>query len=207
MGNNPSYFKGEQRLVDSVSWEDAQAFLQKLSQAYPQLALRLPTEAEWECACRAGTNTAFAFGSKAELNLGRVNYSGEWNNHNLKGATQPVKTYPPNTWGLYEMHGNVWEWCEDWYASDYGAEPQTDPRGAGSGEQRVVRGGSWFSGGRYCRSADRDRHAPDNWYSYLGFRFALGHLSSGIGQEQAGSLSGQARHGVAPARAGGQTAG
>ncbi|MFZ1341767.1 formylglycine-generating enzyme family protein [Thiothrix eikelboomii] len=207
MGKNPSHFQGEQLPVEQVSWEDAQAFIQALSQAFPALIIRLPTEAEWACACRAGTTTAFAFGGKAELNLERVNYSGAWDKSNAKGATKPVKTYPPNAWGLYEMHGNVWEWCSDWYAGDYGAEPQTDPRGAGSGKHRVLRGGSWIDYGRYCRSAYRVRDTPDFRDYDFGFRFALGHLSSGTGQEQAGSLNGQARYGVAPARAGGQTAG
>ena len=185
MGENPSHFKGKQLPVEQVSWEDAQAFIQTLSQAFPALTLRLPTEAEWECACRAGTTTAFAFGGKAELSWERVNYSGAWDASNIKGSIKPVKTYPPNAWGLYEMHGNVWEWCEDWYASDYGAEPQTDPRGADSGELRVLRGGSWFSGGRGCRSALRDWDVPASRRYGIGFRFALGHLSSGTGQEQA----------------------
>lgn len=207
MGENSSHFKGKSLPVEQVNWEDAQAFIQTLSQAFPALSIRLPTEAEWECACRAGTTTAFAFGGKAELNVERVNYSGTWDEWNTGGETKPVKSYPPNAWGLYEMHGNVWEWCSDYYAVEYGAEPQTDPVGAESGELRVLRGGSWINDGGFCRSANRIRYSPDSRRDSIGFRFTLGHLSSGTGQEQAGSLNGQARHGVAPARAGGQTAG
>jgi hypothetical protein len=200
MGKNPSQFQSEQRPVENVSWEDAQAFIRTLSLVFSALAIRLPTEAEWECACRAGTITAFSFGGKAELNLERVNYSGEWDEWNSDGETKPVKSYLPNAWGLYEMHGNVYEWCQDDYDGDYGVEPQIDPVGSSSGEQRVLRGGSWIRDGRFCRSASRLRHTPDYWLDRIGFRFALGHLNSGAGQEQAGSLNGQARHGVAPAR-------
>jgi len=181
MGKNPSHFKGELLPVEQVSWRDSQAFIQALSQAFPALSIRLPTEAEWECACRAGTTTAFSFGAKAELNVERVNYSGEWDSYNTNGATKPVKSYPPNAWGLYEMHGNVLEWCNDYYGGDYGAKPQTDPRGASLGEQRVFRGGSWVYFGRYCRSANRNRNSPDYGFNGIGFRFALGHLNSGIG--------------------------
>lgn len=210
MGKNPSCFKGEQLPVERVSWEDAQAFIQSLSRAFPALPIRLPTEAEWECACRAGTVTAFYFGGKDELNLDQVNYSGEWDKYNAKRTTKPVKSYPPNAWGLYEMHGNVWEWCNDWYSSDYGDQFQTDPTGASSGEWRVLRAGSWFDFGRYCRSADRNWGTPDDWNDGSGFRFALSHIGSGTGQEQtlpdfnhqAGSLNEQARHGIAPAQAG-----
>lgn len=190
MGKNPSHFQGEQLPVEQVSWEDAHAFIQALSQAFPALIIRLPTEAEWECACRAGTTTAFAFGGKAELNLGRVNYSGTWDEWDVGSETEPVKSYPPNAWGLYEMHGNVWEWCEDWYASDYGAEPQADPRGAGSGD-RVLRGGSWYDDGQNLRSAFRSNYTPDYRSRIIGFRLALGHLSSGTGQEQASTALSQ----------------
>jgi formylglycine-generating enzyme required for sulfatase activity len=206
MGENPSHFKGDELPVEQVSWEDTQTFIERFNALHPLLQVRLPTEAEWEYACRAGTHTPFSFGGN--ITPEQVNYDGNYPYHTgskgqYREKTVAVKSLPPNAWGLYEMHGNVWEWCNDWYAGDYGAEPQTDPRGAGSGEHRVVRGGSWFFNGRLCRSDYRLRYSPVLRHYDIGFRLALGHLSSGTGQEQAGSLSGQARYGVAPARAGG----
>ncbi|WP_298659625.1 formylglycine-generating enzyme family protein [uncultured Thiothrix sp.] len=207
MDDNPSYFKGAELPLENVSWVDTQVFLERFNTFHSSLQMRLPTEAEWECACRAGTTTPFSFG--ANITPDQVNYNGRYPYQDGKqglyrGATVAVKSLPPNAWGLYEMHGNVWEWCSDWYSA-YGVDAQTDPAGAGLGKFRVLRGGSWFFIGRLCRSAHRNRHTPVSRDYYLGIRFALGHLS--YGQEPSGSLSGQARHGVAPARAGGQTAG
>jgi formylglycine-generating enzyme required for sulfatase activity len=113
--------------VENVSWEDVQHFIEKNH----QLKLRLPTEAEWENACRAGTETAFHFDS--DIALDQVNYRGTWDDNENWGEgalqqTAEVKRYPPNAWGLYEMHGNVWEWCQDWYG-DYPSEPVVDPQG------------------------------------------------------------------------------
>lgn len=184
MDQNPSHFKGDELPVEQVSWENTQTFIERFNALHPLLQVRLPTEAEWEYACRAGTTTPFAFGGN--ITPEQVNYDGNYPYHTgsqgqYRKKTVAVKSLPPNAWGLYEMHGNVWEWCQDCYAGDYGAEPQTDPRGAGSGEHRVLRGGSWFHDGGSCRSAYRLRGTPDYWYNGTGFRFALGHLSSGIG--------------------------
>lgn len=134
----------------------------------------LPTEAQWEYCCRAGTTTAFHFGGKDDLNLERVNYSGGWDVWGGDGETKAVKSYTPNDWGLYEMHGNVREWCQDWFG-DYPAQSVVDPQGAEIGSARVLRGGSWFHGGRNCRSASRSRSDPGHRSYYYGFRLALGH--------------------------------
>ena len=182
MGNNPSHFQGAQRPVEKVSWDDTQTFIQKLQQHWQLLDVRLPLEAEWECACRAGTTSAFSFGGKDDLNTKKVNYSGDWDNWKSGGETKPIKSYPPNEWGLYEMHGNVFEWCQDAWQATLPAEPVTDPDGAGGDTgQRVVRGGSWGNEGRRCRSAYRDWRTPDRRYNSLGFRLVLGH--SVIGEE------------------------
>ena len=173
MGNNPSHFKGDQNPVEQVSWEDAQRFIQKLKQQVSGLSLRLPTEAEWEYACRAGTTSAFWFGGKHDLDTTKVNYSGKWDEFGASGKTVPVKSYSPNPWGLYEMHGNVWEWCEDGYA-EYPQQAVTDPRGAPASSSRVLRGGSWYNYGQSLRSAYRRNAAPNFRDSFIGFRLALG---------------------------------
>ena len=195
-GKNPSHFKAPNNPVEQVSWDDVGQFLQQLNRQQPELALRFPTDAEWEYACRAGTSSAFHFGGKDDLSLDKVNYSGEWDNHNSGGKTKPVKSYPPNPWGLYEMHGNVWEWCQDWYG-DYPAEKAVDPQGASSGSYHVLRGGSWFSDGRGCRSALRDALDPADRYFYTGFRLALGlelpSGQSGAGQQPLGKSKGKRR--------------
>lgn len=180
MGTNPSHFNGAQRPVETVSWDDTQAFLQKLQQYWRLLDVRLPFEAEWECACRAGTTTAFSFGGKNDLNTEKVNYSGKWDGYNSGGETKSVKSYPPNKWGLYEMHGNVWEWCQNWYGK-YPAKLVSDPlvRGSESG-QRVMRGGSWSNVGWNCRSANRFRNVSNYRDFRLGFRLALGNPNLGL---------------------------
>ncbi len=137
MGKNPSDFKGDNRPVESVSWNDVQQFIETLNQHQPGLNLRLPSEAEWEFACRAGTTGAFNF--EGELSLDKVNYSGTWEYESEQwgeGALQQtaeVKSYPANAWGLHEMHGNIWEWCQDWYGS-YPSQPVTDPSGPDTGD-------------------------------------------------------------------------
>jgi formylglycine-generating enzyme required for sulfatase activity len=183
MDRNPSAFKGENNPVENVSWDDIEKFLQRLNRQYPELKLRLPTEAEWENACRAGTIGAFNF--EGELLLDKINYRGTWEDYSNWGEsalqqTAVVKSYPPNAWGLYEMHGNVWEWCQDWYG-DYPTEPVVDPLGAESGARRVLRGGSWFFGGESCRSAYRLHYPPDFVIGlvYYGFRLARGLELSG----------------------------
>ena len=177
MGSNPSRFQDDPRNpVEQVSWNDVQEFLEKLDRRVPGLDARLPSEAEWEYACRAGTTTAFSFG--ANITPEQVNYNG---NHPYAGGkkglyrekTVPVASLPANAWGLYEMHGNVWEWCADWYG-DYPSTPQTDPHGAVTGDRRVLRGGSWFNDGRLVRSADRYCYVPGERNDDVGFRLAPG---------------------------------
>ena len=156
MGTNPSFFKGDDLPVESVSWNDCQEFCEKTG-------LQLPTEAQWEYACRAGTTDAYA-GNLDEM---------AWYYSNSGNKTHPVGTKKPNAWGLYDMHGNVWEWCQDWYG-DYPSGSVTDPTGPSSGYSRVVRGGSWDNDARICRSALRDGVVPGDRGNYLGFRVVQG---------------------------------
>ena len=168
MGTNPSYFKGPQNPVEKVSWDDAVEFCRKLS-AMPAekkagYVYRLPTEAEWEYACRAGTKTTYSFGD-SDSELG--DYA--WYNENSGNTTHPVGGKKPNPWGLYDMRGNVWEWCQDWYG-DYPSGSVTDPTGSASGSSRVYRGGSWLYNSDYWRSAIRFGDPPDRRDYNLGFR-------------------------------------
>jgi len=168
MGTNPSQFKGPQNPVEKVSWDDAVEFCRKLS-AMPAekkagYVYRLPTEAEWEYACRAGTKTTYSFGD-SDSELG--DYA--WYNENSGNTTHPVGGKKPNPWGLYDMRGNVWEWCQDWYG-DYPSGSVTDPTGSASGSSRVYRGGSWLYNSDYCRSAIRFGDPPDRRDYNLGFR-------------------------------------
>ncbi len=177
MGKNPSSFKGPDLPVESVSWEEATEFCRRLSTKEGRF-YRLPTEAEWEYACRAGTTTPFAFGetlsSEQDANFnGNGTYGGGMKGRYVK-MTMPVGSYRANTWGLYDMHGNVREWCADWYGESYYAtSPRDDPPGPPSGSYRVDRGGGWSRGPIYCRSAGRFRHAPDAKGDNLGYRVAL----------------------------------
>jgi formylglycine-generating enzyme required for sulfatase activity len=166
MGNNPSHFKknGNNCPVEQVSWKDAQQFIDKLNKMEQTNKYCLPTEAQWEYACRAGSTTQYCFGDDEKM---LNDYA--WYDKNSGGKTHPVKQKKPNAWGLYDMHGNVWEWCEDWYG-DYPNEPVTDPTGPASGGNRVVRGGSWSSYPRDLRSADRYRYSPGNRNDNVGFR-------------------------------------
>ncbi|MBU1665848.1 MAG: formylglycine-generating enzyme family protein [Gammaproteobacteria bacterium] len=164
MGENPSDFKGANRPVEKVNWNDAQAFISKMNGMKAELRLCLPTEAQWEYACRAGTTTRYAFGDELTKEQANFNASG----------TVEVASYFPNDWGLHEMHGNVWEWCQDWYGS-YPAQPVVDPQGAESGAGRVLRGGSWILNGGSCRSASRHRFDPaSRFLDSYGFRLARG---------------------------------
>ena len=177
MRNNPSDFKGEQLPVETVGWDDVQNFLKRLNKNQPQLQLRLPTEAEWENACRAGTTTPFSWGEQIDSRY--VNFDGNYpyNNGSMseyRERTVAVKELPCNDWGLYQMHGNVWEWCQDWYG-EYPAERVIDPQGSESGASRVLRGGSWIDIGGYCRSAHRDPYDPSARIDSIGFRLARGH--------------------------------
>ena len=167
MGNNPSWFKGANRPVEQVSWNDAQAFLKKLNAASVQF--RLPSEAEWEYAARAGTQTAYSFGDDP-ARLGEYAWYGYENNAGKQ--THPVGQKKPNAFGLYDMHGNVWEWVADTYHDNYTGAP-TDGSVWGNLDDtkaKVLRGGSWNGNQSGCRSAFRDRYDPDNRLFNLGCR-------------------------------------
>ncbi len=193
MGKNPSWFStaggGADRVkgldtsefpVESVSWKEAVEFCEKLSARKQEKdrgrAYRLPTEAEWEYACRAGSSSTFHFG--ASLSSTQANFDG---NHPHGGGergpflerTCKVGSYRPNAWGLYDMHGNVGEWCSDWYDRRcYGDKRRRDPQGPARGLDRVFRGGSWGYGSKYCRSAERSWFGPNSRSHSLGFRIA-----------------------------------
>ncbi|MBI4749436.1 MAG: SUMF1/EgtB/PvdO family nonheme iron enzyme [Acidobacteria bacterium] len=160
MGSNPSYFKGENLPVETVSWDDCQDFIKKLN-GKGEGAYRLPTEAEWEYACRAGTTGDFG-------GTGKMKEMG-WYSENAGGKTHPVGKKKPNEFGVYDMHGNVWEWCEDWYGL-YPSGNVTDPKGPDRGSRRVNRGGGWRGTAVGCRSAARGVILPGYRASYLGFR-------------------------------------
>jgi formylglycine-generating enzyme required for sulfatase activity len=166
MGSNPSYFKGRDNPVETVSWDDVREFIKSLNIKEGNGCWRLPTEAEWEYACRAGTTGVYSFGDD-ENSLGHY----AWYDGNSKSA-HPVGQKRPNAWGLYDMHGNVWEWVQDWYG-EYPTSSVLDPRGPSSGSYRVNRGGSWDDDARNCRSAYRDNDTPGNRYIGMGFRLAL----------------------------------
>jgi formylglycine-generating enzyme required for sulfatase activity len=163
MGNNPSRFKGRDLPVETVSWDDAQEFCKKVSEKTGSV-VRLPTDAEWERACRAGTKTTYYTGD-AETDLDRAG----WYDKNSKSATHPVGQKTPNAWGVHDMHGNVWEWCADWY-EDYRAEAATDPQGPTEGRCRVLRGGSWDDSPGNCRSVRRLGFDPGYRSINFGFR-------------------------------------
>lgn len=188
-GDNPSYFKNDpQNPVEQVSWNAAQSFIASLNQRVSGLNAQLPTEAQWEYACRAGTTTPFSFG--ANITSEQVNYDGgvpyaEGKKGWYRGKTVPVKSLPANPWGLYEMHGNVWEWCQDGWQENLGTEAARDPltqANEAAGGDRVLRGGSWNDYGRDVRSAIRDRYRPDSRDRSFGFRLALGHAELQPGQ-------------------------
>jgi len=166
MGSNPSFFKGDNRPVERVSWNNVQEFIKRLNEMEGTDKYRLPTEAEWEYAARAGTQTAYSFGDDPSK-LGEY----AWYGGNSRWETHPVGQKKPNPWGLYDVHGNVWEWVQDWYDLDYYAKsPRVDPQGPSSGSGRVGRGGGWFINARNCRSAYRYYNGPSSSNCYLGFR-------------------------------------
>jgi len=180
IGNNPSKFKGDNLPVEQVSWHDVKNFCGKLNESkHVKLAIgyqyNLPTEAQWEYACRAGTTTATAFGnslSSHQANFkGSEPYGGASKGPDL-GRTVAVGNYRPNAWGFYDMHGNVWELCHDRFG-DYEPGAATDPVGPSSGSYRVFRGGSWNGSASYCRSALRGRIIPGYRIGGLGFRLCL----------------------------------
>ena len=191
MGNNPSYFNGDRsgppdndqdygtdltRPVETVSWNDATSYCALLTtqertagRLPTNYVCRLPTEAEWEYACRAGTTTRFYYGDDPNYTE-LVNYA--WFTDNSGDVAQPVGELLPNAWGLHDMAGNVWEWCRDWYGPYLGGSA-IDPRGPATGTFRVWRGAGWFYAARHCRSARRFNHSPTYTYSGLGFRVVL----------------------------------
>ena len=170
MGTNPSNFRGDNLPVEQVSWNDAAEFCRKLSQKEGK-TYTLPTEAQWEYACRAGTKTVFSFGN----NESSLDEYGWYGYENAGKTTHPVGTKKPNGFGLYDMHGNVWEWCRDYYDSGFYNKGDTeDPESTQGSSNRVLRGGCWSSGASGCRSALRGRYDPGNRiYYYLGFRIVL----------------------------------
>ena len=165
MRTSPSHFTGPNHPVDSITWDEAVEFCRRLSYATSRV-YRLPSEAEWEFACRAGMPTQYNYGDEEEF---LVQYA--WCLTNSVNHTHPVGEKKPNGWGLYDMHGNVWEWCYDWYAADYYPQsPSVNPLGPAKGSSRVLRGGSWYSLPNYCRSAGRSNHQPDLRDPLVGFR-------------------------------------
>jgi formylglycine-generating enzyme required for sulfatase activity len=164
MGTNPSRFKGETLPVEQVSREDAQEFIRCLNAKEGGAKYRLPTEAEWEYAARAGTTTAYSFGDDPGQ-LGEY----AWFSTNSGNTTHAVGQKKPNQWGLYDMYGNVWERVQDWYGS-YAADAAVDPKGPTTGSNRVVRGGSWLSDASNSRSASRIYITPGDRYNFLGVR-------------------------------------
>ena len=165
MGSNPSGHKGDNLPVENVSWNDCQEFIQKLNQLTGK-QFRLPTEAEWEYAARGGRKSR-GYKYAGSNDIGSV----AWYWENSGNGTHPVATKQANELGIYDMSGNVWEWCSDWYG-DYQSSSQSDPQGPSSGSNRVSRGGSYFSVARHCRVSRRGLNTPDDRYADLGLRLS-----------------------------------
>ena len=186
-GGNPSHFKDDpQNPVENVSWGEVDDFLRRLEALLPGVKAELPTEAQWEYACRAGTKTAFSFGDA--ITPEQANYDGNFSydggpKGEFRQKTVPVKTFAANPWGLYQMHGNVWEWCADGRRT-YDGAPQTDPRGPEGDAPRAQRGGSWYFGPGGLRSAYRYVHERGWGYGGVGFRFSLRSTSPEGGAER-----------------------
>jgi len=172
--NNPSYFKGLNRPVESVSWDDTQVFLEKLKEQTGK-TYRLPSEAEWEYAARGGKPSPSGAGGQSGAYAGgnKLKEVG-WYNDNSHGETKPVGMKLPNELGLYDMSGNVWEWCADVWHDNYDHAPADGSAWLTGGDQgrRVVRGGSWYDDDYYCRVSYRDYYYTDDWYYSIGFRLA-----------------------------------
>jgi formylglycine-generating enzyme required for sulfatase activity len=172
MGNNPSSFPdgGDNCPVENVSWNECREFIRMLN-AEKDGIYRLPTEAEWEYACRAGSSTSLCNGEISGLQSAHDPILSEvgWYCGNSGRKSRPVAQKSPNAWGLYDMHGNVSEWCQDWYG-EYGSDSQTDPCGPTAASGKVVRGGSWLSNAKNCRSASRFDWLPDSGIEFIGFR-------------------------------------
>jgi formylglycine-generating enzyme required for sulfatase activity len=183
MDNNPAIFIGNgDRPVETISWDEAQIFCQKLTERTDNF-YRLPSESEWEYACRAGTITAFSFGETIAANLANFNGAAPYL-YAPKGisnfTTTEVGTYPANGFGLHDMHGNVWEWCADHWHDDYDLLPQDGSAWTETGDHscRVIRGGSWRDPAHYCRSAKRAQNAANQGDRVTGFRVAFSWLGS-----------------------------
>ena len=184
MGRNPSHFTGDSnRPVEKLSCLDAQAYCAALTTREQQAgrlpagyAYRLPTEAEWEYACRAGTTNRFSFGDDPAI---APDFA--WTIENSESTTHPVGLKRPNPWGLHDMHGNVWEWCVDWFAP-YPDAPVLDPGGPATGKFKVFRGGGWNQEVEFARSGNRFMMSPSNGIYFVGFRVALGHALSPPGR-------------------------
>lgn len=171
MGTDPSFCTGDDLPVDTVTWEEATEFCRKLGKREGKM-YRLPTEAEWEYACRAGTLTPFHTGDT--ITPDQANYDGNRvYGDGPKGVFRETSTkagsLPANAWGLHDMHGNLWEWCADWYGP-YPQKDITDPRGPEKGERRITRGGCWVNFPAVCRSANRGNAEPVSWNFHFGFR-------------------------------------
>ena len=166
MGSNPSYFNGSNLPVEQVSWNDSQEFITKLN-GLTGANFRLPTEAEWEYAARGGSESG-GYKYSGSNSIGEV----AWYTDNSGSKTHTVGTKSPNELGIYDMSGNVWEWCQDWYGS-YSSGSQTNPQGPSSTSFRVLRGGSWGGSARGCRVSIRDNIAPDYRNDHIGFRLVL----------------------------------
>ena len=166
MNNNPSEFKDDKRPVERVSWNDVQVFIQKLNTKEETNKYRLPTEAEWEYASRAGSESSYGFASNANI---LSQYA--WYRKNSADETHPVGQLKPNAWRLHDMHGNVHEWCQDWFDRKYYSQSSSNaPLGSSSGLAKVLRGGDWGSEDWYCRCASRSLSSPNRRSNRLGFR-------------------------------------
>ena len=166
MDDNPSFFKGDDLPVESVGWDDVQEFMYKLNAA-KGMNYRLPTEAEWEYAARGGNKSqGYKYAGSNDPDL------VAWHDGNSDGTTHEVGTRFPNELGIYDMSGNVREWCQDWYG-DYDSTPQINPKGSSSGSRHVIRGGSWYNNAIYCRVSNRSNLNPGSRGNDLGFRLAI----------------------------------
>jgi len=194
MGKNPSRRKDADRPVERVNWNRAKAFVKCLNALAPGLDARLPTEAEWEHACRAGTTTATWAGGLT------INENGDakeldaiaWYHGNSGKMTHAVREKAANPWGLHDMLGNVWEWCSDWRAP-YDTKPAVDPLGAGAGTARVLRGGSWNDGAWLVRAANRLSLVPRGTLENIGFRLARGQSATPAASVSKGTTGGRRR--------------
>ncbi len=178
MGSNPSFFKGPNLPVEKVSYLQALAYChaitasdRKAGRIPADMAYRLPTEAEWEYACLAGADTAFSFGDSPEAAEDHA-----WTTETAEDKTQPVGQKKPNAWGLHDMHGNVWEWCTDWFAPHPAVGQLVDPAGPPNGERKMFKGGSWYHEAKFSRSTSRFVMEPGMSINYVGFRLVLAKL-------------------------------